>query len=914
MGITYSYETTYDSVWFIRNPSVKLRIVYSMSVTINQKLSTGANTGTVGRWNGTTFPTPRLSPGTAISTYPGETEVLQGDQIIESSQKYNNWTRNGNAEPNILNHHIFVVKNNDNYYTSNFIPTNSGAIIQNILLDYPAYGMSSTHIGFADPWLIDYADPNYGNTKRNEGMSAPLKSRTSPFYPDLSTNYNGDVYQGIFLNQDYNIPGNPYYQVSFPSNQYVTINGVNHNIYFQSWSTNSSATVQNASANPTPVVFTSDTGKVTANVKASQLSNQTNAFINNSQRKLVETSDGALHMVYESMGHVFYETKVQNGQWQIMNNGQPLDNGGGKCPSIDYYGNAVAIVFQQIYGSYYSIQLKVFSWSGASYTYAIGGAVWQSTTDSYSVSANPNIAWGWNGKFLITFEGKSAMPGIYYRYGFLNNGGGTWNLTWHDGPILSQQISGTDNNSVNASVYANKIDYANGFQIAYEQDNYLKYIYYCRVNISSSWAATVSAISNISSGDGYFINYHPSIIGMPDGTAKACWIGDYTGTGSMVNVISRDLSQSNSFFSNGSNVKSASINLTNDNTNCYFSWSNYGGGTSYTNQFANISTPFINKTLNTNGQDVQLSNGANSSAMFASAYYPFTAPYYFITSNNLGSFPKTNPNSIGSGKGVVVVKGDAQFSYSLGDIVVDNNKVNFIKVSDTTNNNNINNINSTIVTEPFTLSDNSNFAFSDMTGLIDSAAALSALGNNGYVNFKVVLIDNSTGTAVGTLSNINITYSNLSSGNTSSYKVNTKGLGCRTVIARLTVSTNLDQPEFFVVGRYSTEGNVIGKSSGTSKEISVMDNEIVRTYALNQNYPNPFNPTTIITYQIPKNEFVSVKIFDALGREVKTLVNEFKSQGKYSVNFDASNLSSGVYFYQLKSGDYTSIKKMVLLK
>ena len=80
------------------------------------------------------------------------------------------------------------------------------------------------------------------------------------------------------------------------------------------------------------------------------------------------------------------------------------------------------------------------------------------------------------------------------------------------------------------------------------------------------------------------------------------------------------------------------------------------------------------------------------------------------------------------------------------------------------------------------------------------------------------------------------------------------------------------------------------------------------------NYPNPFNPTTEISYQIPKDGLVSLKVFDALGRKVRTLVNEYKSQGKYSVNFDAGNLSSGVYFYQLKTGNYTSIKKMILLK
>ncbi len=86
------------------------------------------------------------------------------------------------------------------------------------------------------------------------------------------------------------------------------------------------------------------------------------------------------------------------------------------------------------------------------------------------------------------------------------------------------------------------------------------------------------------------------------------------------------------------------------------------------------------------------------------------------------------------------------------------------------------------------------------------------------------------------------------------------------------------------------------------------------TFDLSQNYPNPFNPATTINFQIPKDEFVSVKVYDALGREVKILVNEFRKTGVYSTTFDASKLSSGVYFYAIKAGMFSSTKKMLLIK
>ena len=85
-------------------------------------------------------------------------------------------------------------------------------------------------------------------------------------------------------------------------------------------------------------------------------------------------------------------------------------------------------------------------------------------------------------------------------------------------------------------------------------------------------------------------------------------------------------------------------------------------------------------------------------------------------------------------------------------------------------------------------------------------------------------------------------------------------------------------------------------------------------FFLTQNYPNPFNPTTKIKYQIPKKGFISLKVFDLLGREAATLVNAEKPAGSYEVEFDGSNLSSGIYFYKLQAGDYNEIKKMILLK
>ncbi len=96
--------------------------------------------------------------------------------------------------------------------------------------------------------------------------------------------------------------------------------------------------------------------------------------------------------------------------------------------------------------------------------------------------------------------------------------------------------------------------------------------------------------------------------------------------------------------------------------------------------------------------------------------------------------------------------------------------------------------------------------------------------------------------------------------------------------------------------------------------ISPVSGEIPKSYCLYQNYPNPFNPATAIRYEIPEVGIVTLKVFDMLGREIATLVNEKQQPGKYQVTWDASGFSSGVYFYKIEAREFSNAKKMVLVK
>jgi len=130
------------------------------------------------------------------------------------------------------------------------------------------------------------------------------------------------------------------------------------------------------------------------------------------------------------------------------------------------------------------------------------------------------------------------------------------------------------------------------------------------------------------------------------------------------------------------------------------------------------------------------------------------------------------------------------------------------------------------------------------------------------------------------------------------------------------LSSTINSDDYIFVG---SDGNGVFRSINPTTSVENEISKIPSEYLLSQNYPNPFNPTTTITYQIPEREFVTLKVYDILGREIATLVNEEKPAGSYEVEFNSHsgevrNLTSGIYFYQIKAGEYSETKKMILLQ
>ena len=114
--------------------------------------------------------------------------------------------------------------------------------------------------------------------------------------------------------------------------------------------------------------------------------------------------------------------------------------------------------------------------------------------------------------------------------------------------------------------------------------------------------------------------------------------------------------------------------------------------------------------------------------------------------------------------------------------------------------------------------------------------------------------------------------------------------------------------------RNQNDGAPVYRRTVTITDVKEGSSELPRDFALLQNYPNPLNPTTTIRYELPRTGSVSLKVFDVLGREVRTLVDEVQDVGSKAIELDATGLASGVYFYRLIAGEFVATKKIILAK
>lgn len=496
-------------------------------------------------------------------------------------------------------------------------------------------------------------------------------------------------------------------------------------------------------------------------------------------------------------------------------------------------------------------------------------------------------------------------------------------------PISPVKLIGTSSSSINVTIAMNKqsLDFSH-FDIVYQTSavapiNIVDVQIFCHYN-GTTWSTDQYA-STISNGSGY-LNYKPSMVQMPDNNIRACWIRDYYGGGPAtpyyVNVVYWNSASPSVFTYSGNMVNSVSINVLNDNSNTYYAYAQNTNNSNWQN-FARLGSNTI--TLSTTGRHIQLSNGSSSANLCASAYYPVSLPYYFLNSS-LGSLPKSSVEENTYGRGVQLVKDNIVFSYSMKSLTADKSTVKFVEIpeiKDTSSDRRmvqpltIDSLNTFLLSEPFTIQNGMILNFSEGGGFLitsdgDSSVARQLMKNY-QINCKIELIEDGTNKSIGIVKQSQFTSKDENNSNIFSSNLALNRSDVKNVRLKITLTTNITDVEGMLVNEYNTVNeNILSKLS--AENLTLQEKGIVTTYAIEQNYPNPFNPTTTINYQIKEDGLVTLKLYDILGEEITTLVNEAKTTGRYTHSFNGSDLPSGVYIYQLKVNDFVSSKKLMLLK
>jgi len=372
-------------------------------------------------------------------------------------------------------------------------------------------GVPAGKIYFSDPWYY-YQDSN-GNWVQSDVFIE---------YDSPVTIDENSVYGGVFLGQGYDpvydVWNPPYYSIKASST--ITINNKTHKLYFDYWEASSNeadATFKNANLYSTAVVFYNAGATVNAVMKGNLLSNDAAAFANNNQRKIVRTADGTLHLVYESMGKIWYTLSSDNGaNWSQEKLIAGFNGYIAKSPSLTADGNDLYITYWSPYIEGVSFpELKVDK-------YTNGNLQWSNTiyitTNINRQSFNPSVAiaeyFGIKIIAVIFKEIETSGFNMYYR----DLSQSTWN---------SAQIPNTGVNCVNPSISSGYGESKfNTFHLVWQENiSYsYKYIRYQKI-IMTNPKITFSDYSTPSSGGGYTKNYNPTITVMDNNVVRVGWVG-----------------------------------------------------------------------------------------------------------------------------------------------------------------------------------------------------------------------------------------------------------------------------------------------------------------------------------------------------------------------------------------------------
>ena len=726
------------------------------SLLPDQKLSSGSSFGTIDYWYKGHF---KDNNGLGLIYSPrDDPKVLQADVTVVSNpqEKYYFWT--GNQTHTYYNNYVVFepVELLNLPMAGQFNKTYDASVRVKVDNGYAG------EINFKDPWLRDFDQSPYGI--RNRGLDVtPMPIENIENNVAIISNH-----QGIFLNQEI-APNKPFYSVQVEPSQTINLGSTigTRSCYFRNWD-GVEVEFEDANNPLTGVIFKDEIPNVSptaeAKYKGQGLSSDQNTFIKSGQRKIVRTpglgTSSTLHRVYQDMGYVWYETSTDNGQtWNLRNGAQSLGVGGGKNPAIDWAHmdatdeTYIVVVFQRPYpspGNGYDIVYDLYgqqllSQSMTSFDLLQESVIYRDFTSS-TFEANPVVAITENTDNLVADMDIvwQTSAGIYFYSAYIN-------ADPSHNPLVQTAVSpglipNTNGNSINPSIDVTKLNYNGTFGLTWEENNTIKYR---TIN-----GGTFNGLSTISNDDGYTYRNNPSLVMLSDNYARVCYkatrfvsqIDPKTKTDNSYWDIRTVFTGSNfnHFWYFGQNVGNPNINKSDAESYYAIIWNQDENSTF----FADNSLSGVLQINDFPGSSVQASNGPDNNQMYADIINTQSLPYYFKTTNSLGSYytpHKATNYMFSSGREGVIAKDTAQFYFAVGDVMVDNNNISFINIPDSIvfNSNEI--LNEYLVSEPFQLTDNSTFLYSIQYGITDSSAAANLLNNSDkYISFKLQLVDEQT--------------------------------------------------------------------------------------------------------------------------------------------------------------------------
>jgi hypothetical protein len=830
--------------------------------------------------------------------------------------------------------------------------------------------MNAGSVGFKDPWLIDFTDATYGNNLRNRGFDAPYIDRPSPF--NLADEQWED-YKGVFLNENFsNNPLKPIYSLCMATTREYG----NFTWNFIDWAKSNAIifTPENIIGNNyvSNVVFTNTPSTVTAQYKAHLGSSSSLATGSNAQKKVVYLpNDNRYLMVYESAGTIWKTTSENGEEWtpeeQLSDLGTAIRYY--RNPSVTVIGDYSVYVWEiveEVDNVWYHTVELITEWNG------IGRISFTLFDEAESFRASPVVAVGKmpdeNYMLVVVWSRKN---GLYYAYKYHDN-------TFVEVPTAIPGTGDGARNPSLASEIVYEIspqkeaEYGFYTHLVWEEQ---EQIYYSRARYSFGenefqWSER-EGLSNeypdLRNSGNPVIILSPEKVNEP-GTSNlhVFWHGETFKTiGELpqmkepewqYNVFYRDKyyqsgeepwSHLTQFIHEGVTdhqeiYPSASLELRENGEQkvlrCVWQCGKHLTGIKklLPDEHWEINYDFGRD----NGADGIypniISNEATSLAVWTQdrgiglyRLYTMNVGEEEKTNNQLSSnnfSSKDNSISIEHRRGSVnlsKVKFPGRKEHRLNGALWVESKSYLHNIGENqvaipfSVERNPKNLKEWLGTQSFTVSANDILTGENAFILSDFAVnEIDSVRTTPF--FLVELIDAQTKQTLLELDKL--TLQQIANWNVSDSVVarpiaqSLNGLAGKEVKVRVRLVGQrelLREPAWteIIYSEDSSQQRVLSKENGAG---SLSD--IPKEFSLEQNFPNPFNPVTQIKYQLPQDVFVTLKVFDILGKEVATLSNEMQTAGFKSVNFDAGKLSSGIYIYKLVAGSYISTKKLVVLK